>query len=427
MGLLFLKLVSKMIDVDELRNKKNRTREEDALLIETLFEKRSRTHIRDRVSHKVLDTSNLEGRCQLIVDGLGDVVAEKIEEDYQFNFDAVGLYLAKEKGIELTAYSGEFGNTLRKTIAFDDPITKIRDKTKFVDENRRYSDLVIPLIANNAYQGAILINNEKSKKIIPLDELSDFFAIYEDMAAGAVFGGVEHKRLLDEIKKTKLLIQSYQEFAAGVAHSLNNGFGATGGAASLILEALEQPELNRDLLKRYSQMILTKSNAMSPLAKSLPALARTHSNHKPTIEIYQLQDKIEEVAGGLVSRLKEKNMEFLFKFDSSAREINTDYELMNLVLEEVMLNDVKYGELGSKIEVTTKRDNGIYLSFLNEGFISELERIFEPFYTTSGGRDGTGLGLSVVKGNVKLLGGEVKAENIIEDKPKVRFTIYLPQ
>ena len=54
------------------------------------------------------------------------------------------------------------------------------------------------------------------------------------------------------------------------------------------------------------------------------------------------------------------------------------------------------------VEVTI-RDNGIG--------ISDVERIFDPFYTTKQTGKGTGLGLSICYGIVRAHGGEIQCWN----------------
>jgi two-component system NtrC family sensor kinase len=54
----------------------------------------------------------------------------------------------------------------------------------------------------------------------------------------------------------------------------------------------------------------------------------------------------------------------------------------------------------------------------------DLQKIFQPFYTTKKGRDGTGLGLSVSLRIVKDLGGDIRVESRVGEGST--FTVSLP-
>jgi signal transduction histidine kinase len=55
---------------------------------------------------------------------------------------------------------------------------------------------------------------------------------------------------------------------------------------------------------------------------------------------------------------------------------------------------------------------------------SVLSRVFDPFFTTRGAGEGTGLGLFIVQEIVQEQGGGVAAENLATGG--ARFTVWLP-
>jgi len=65
------------------------------------------------------------------------------------------------------------------------------------------------------------------------------------------------------------------------------------------------------------------------------------------------------------------------------------------------------------------------VSDTGDGIAAEqLERIFEPFYSTKVGRGGTGLGLSISHDIIRRHGGDVEVESVPGDG--TRFIVRLP-
>ena len=65
------------------------------------------------------------------------------------------------------------------------------------------------------------------------------------------------------------------------------------------------------------------------------------------------------------------------------------------------------------------------LCFDDNGYgFTELNRVFDPFYTTKPVGKGTGLGLSICYGIVKEHGGEIHAENL--EPHGARIALELP-
>jgi signal transduction histidine kinase len=102
-------------------------------------------------------------------------------------------------------------------------------------------------------------------------------------------------------------------------------------------------------------------------------------------------------------------------------------------LEQVVINLIgnaqKYSPQQQPIQVDLRaRGNQLAISIEDRGIgisASDRERIFEPFFrgSNTGGIEGTGLGLPVVKALVEAMGGSVQVWS--EPLHGTRFTIVL--
>lgn len=104
--------------------------------------------------------------------------------------------------------------------------------------------------------------------------------------------------------------------------------------------------------------------------------------------------------------------------------INGNYERLQQVMDNLIVNAIKYTQDGGKITVSVYsnddkgvievKDTGIGISKENQ------ERIFERFYQVDDSRshtcdeDGSGLGLSIVKWIVEAHGGSIEIESQLD-------------
>ena len=120
--------------------------------------------------------------------------------------------------------------------------------------------------------------------------------------------------------------------------------------------------------------------------------------------------------------MAEKRLELRRELKKCA--VNTDFKLIKIVLSNIISNAVKYTD-NEGIVVISSSDTEFSVENECSGIPEEdLERVFEPFYVLdySRGRrrDGTGLGLFIVKKNLDALGIRYAIDNT---DMGVKFTI----
>ncbi|MFQ5835952.1 MAG: sensor histidine kinase, partial [bacterium] len=113
----------------------------------------------------------------------------------------------------------------------------------------------------------------------------------------------------------------------------------------------------------------------------------------------------------------------------------TDKGKMELLFSNLMSNAVKYTPSGGKISLKVSKENSevkIEISDTGIGIPEEdLSKIFEEFYRAENAkkveREGTGLGLPIVKRIVETYGGKVKVKSEVRKGTTFSFDLTIEE
>ena len=106
--------------------------------------------------------------------------------------------------------------------------------------------------------------------------------------------------------------------------------------------------------------------------------------------------------------------------------VNMDVRMMEVAVNNIMNNAIKYSDTGT-ITISTGHDrNKIWIRFHDEGrgFKCRPEELFKRYYRENENIPGYGLGLSHAKLMVEAMGGSITAQK--NDGPGSTFTIEIP-
>ncbi len=128
-------------------------------------------------------------------------------------------------------------------------------------------------------------------------------------------------------------------------------------------------------------------------------------------------------------KLKQKQTLVTLNLLEDIPTISADNQLIQEVIMNILIN--AYDAVSEKglIEIKSgiRDDNHIFFSISDNGIglkESELEKIFDPFYTTKDPGEGTGLGLWVSLGIVENHNGQIEVKSI--PNKETIFTVILP-
>lgn len=249
------------------------------------------------------------------------------------------------------------------------------------------------------------------------DELGHLARSFNDMTEKLA----EAQRQLYQSEKLAAL----GRLAAGVAHEINNPLTGVLTYSSFLLKRNgANNEMKEDL-----EVIVRETKRCREIVKGLLDFARQVPAKKSSVNINEV---IEQSLSILENQLHLKNVRVHKKLAGSLPELAADANQMQQVLINLLVNAIDaLSDEDGEISVSTglHKTNGdkqvqIKIKDTGSGIPQEnLNKIFDPFYTTKG-QKGTGLGLAVVWGIIEKHGGRIDVES--EIGKGTTFIIHLP-
>jgi CHASE2 domain-containing sensor protein/signal transduction histidine kinase len=260
---------------------------------------------------------------------------------------------------------------------------------------------------------------------------------------------IELASTLDELKTTqKQLLESEKHAAlgsmvAGIAHEVNTPVGNSLLAASILNNAtnkfknsFELGELKKSSLQAYlerskssSEILLTNLQHAAELIQNFKQVAVDQTSLEQ--RLFPVKEYIEKILISLAPQIQDTPHQITVLGDNVA--ICSYPGALSQIITNLVVNSLthayhgldKAGQLQLEI---TQQDHKVLIIYSDDGkgIPSEnLDKIFEPFYTTARDRGGSGLGLHIVYNLVtQTLKGTIHCESAVGMGTK--FAISLP-
>ena len=230
-------------------------------------------------------------------------------------------------------------------------------------------------------------------------------------------------------------MQAIGQLAGGIAHDFNNLLTAISGHCDLLLLRHDQGDTDYGDLVQINQ----NANRAASLVGQLLAYSRKQ-NLQP--EVVDLRDILSELTH-LLNRLVGEKVTLSLSHDPGLRPIRADPRQLEQVIMNLVVNardampdggEIKIETASLTLETEMNRNRArvpagdyVVVNVSDKGIgipADKLSKIFEPFYTTKGVGEGTGLGLSTAYGIVKQSGGFIFVDS--EPGTGTSFSLYFP-
>jgi len=225
-------------------------------------------------------------------------------------------------------------------------------------------------------------------------------------------------------------LASLGTLAAGVAHEINNPLAIIRESAGWMRQLFEKDELKD--VPRHEDFV----KALDKVEKSVERASRiTHQllgfvgKSESAVAEVNLTEVAEEAIQLITHEAQNRDIKIIRQMEPSLNSIWSDAYQIRQVLLNLLTNAIHAVNFDGTITIAVE-DVGdsqvITVSDSGQGIPREnLDKIFEPFFSTKPPGQGTGLGLFVSRGIIEKLGGTVEISSKIGQG--ARFCIRLPK
>ncbi|MFP4106854.1 MAG: [Fe-Fe] hydrogenase large subunit C-terminal domain-containing protein [Phycisphaerae bacterium] len=219
-------------------------------------------------------------------------------------------------------------------------------------------------------------------------------------------------------------LASMGQLAAGIAHEVNNPLGVVLMYAHLLLEEAPEKSSHHEDLK----MIAEQADRCKKIVAGLLDFARQNKVvHQPT----DLRGLVDQVVTAYPAP-ENIDVDVVSESGSAVAEVDRDQILQ--VLANLVTNAYAAMPDGGRLDVKVAGDDeSVQVAVADTGWgipDENMKKIFEPFFTTKQIGKGTGLGLAVTYGIVKMHRGDITVDtnaDASKGPTGTTFTVRLPR
>jgi signal transduction histidine kinase len=291
------------------------------------------------------------------------------------------------------------------------------------------SIMTIPLWSSNTMTGLLTAVNKKGGASFDKQDLR-LFTVFSNLAGAALQNASLYTDLIGKMNELRSaqeqLVHSTKmaaigELAANVAHEVNNPLTSVLGYTTHLLKTLDLPESPKRILSMMEQETLR----VRKIIRNLLDFSRQKASWMQPADI---QVPLRETSAFVRGAAQVSAVTIEEDYEAGPIIVNMDTNEMKQVFINIINNAVQAMPDGGGLRIRATTTNGeavIRFSDTGVGISPEnIQKIFEPFFSTKESGDGTGLGLSISYRIVQNHGGRIEVQS--QPGQGTIFTVFLP-
>lgn len=355
----------------------------------------SNVSLQKQVKKRTKELENSKNELQTIFDGIPDflLVVDKEKKVLKINkslSDYFKISVNGKPGFSCNSYMGKFCNDCSNCV---------------IDEVYAHDSEIIKevMVLNEIYEicGQPL-KDENKRVLITITNIT-----------------------MEKINRNKMLqtnkMIAVGQLAAGMAHEIRNPLGII-RTQSYLIGLNDKVD---DSIRKSLDFIDSAVSRSGKIIENILSFSRLSSKEIKSVDINQMVQRLVDMHNDAMVK---KNIKVSFK-SNIEKELTLNLESFEHIILNLLSNSIDSIGNGGKISISTIVENNIFIFTCKDdgsGIAeSDLNNIYNPFFTTKELGKGTGLGLFIVYSEVEKLNGKIEVESKLGEGTTFVITIPL--
>ena len=221
---------------------------------------------------------------------------------------------------------------------------------------------------------------------------------------------LEYKKTMEEIKNQVL---------ANISHDFKTPI-------NVIYSTVQMQDLNinkkkYDSLISFNEIIKQNCNKLIRLINNfIDSIKLEDDILSANLKYVNMVSLVEDITSSVLNYAKEKDINLVFDTDSEEIYTSTDIEFMEKIMLNLLSNSIKYNKVGGSIDVKVEETKKMIIISVKDSGIGipreKLKSVFNRFERADRSsietKEGSGIGLNIVKQMVEALNGAIDISSV---------------
>jgi GAF domain-containing protein/HAMP domain-containing protein len=291
--------------------------------------------------------------------------------------------------------------------------------------------MVIPMVARGRVVGVLAADNKPSRAPLRRETI-DLLQTFASHAAMAIDNARLFQEVEDKSRQLEVANRHKSEFLANMSHELRTPLNAIIGFSEVLLERMFG-ELS-DKQAEYLDDIVASGRHLLSLINDILDLSKVEAGRMELdLASFDLRAALDNALTLVRERAVRHRIALRMAVDQRLGQIVADERKVKQILLNLLSNALKFTPEGGQVTLGAElADGSVEISVTDTGIgiaAEDQEAIFEEFRQAGGDyarkREGTGLGLALVRKFVELHGGRIWVKSEVGRGSTFTFTLPL--